>query len=292
MTVELTRGELTCLIAPSLGGSITQLRLADRDILRPTPIDARSPIETACFPLIPFANRIRNGRMAFMHREYRLTPHALAMPHAHHGHGWQAQWSVQRQTSDFAELLYRHEATAGWDWRYSARQQFQLLDQGIAVTIQIENHDQRRQMPTGCGLHPYFVRSAQSAIVAESSAWWVNDAEGVADQRIASSLFLKDSPVLISQLDGTDNFFEGESLSVLQDGFGFSLSGDKMVGFHVYVPPDECFFCVEPVSHVPDSFGKGQFKEDECIPPGSSRTWHWKMEIATQHSQVKIFFKS
>jgi len=82
-------------VAPAVGGAVTRYRL-ERDgttweWLRPTPPEALRdgmPYQTAAFPLVPYSNRIRDGRFAFRGRAVRLPLNRPPERHAIHGHGW------------------------------------------------------------------------------------------------------------------------------------------------------------------------------------------------------------
>src|SRR3954468_386925 len=67
--LELHDGDLTCVVNPSCGGGIARFDLT-RDgvvwpLLRPAPEENRDPLDLGCFPLLPFANRIADGRFTF-----------------------------------------------------------------------------------------------------------------------------------------------------------------------------------------------------------------------------------
>jgi aldose 1-epimerase len=57
------------------GGKIAPLRVA--------PDDARAP-SSACYPLAPFGNRIRNNRFTFEGRDYQLRPNTASDAHYVH----------------------------------------------------------------------------------------------------------------------------------------------------------------------------------------------------------------
>ena len=73
MSLTLVCGTLSLGIRPEIGGSISHFRQGAADILRPAPPDSRQPLDMACFPLVPFANRIAGGR-------FRFENHDVALP--------------------------------------------------------------------------------------------------------------------------------------------------------------------------------------------------------------------
>ena len=79
-------------IAPWIGGSIAHYHWIDgarrHDWLRPAaPADllAGTAGRLACFPLVPFSNRIRDGRFAFGGHTVALPLNQPPQPHALHG---------------------------------------------------------------------------------------------------------------------------------------------------------------------------------------------------------------
>jgi aldose 1-epimerase len=85
-------------LAPEFGGSLVSLNWEEPDgqlrpLLRPSDVAAiasGNPSNLACFPLVPFANRIEGSRFYFAGREYRLTPNRPPDAMAIHGFGFQA----------------------------------------------------------------------------------------------------------------------------------------------------------------------------------------------------------
>ncbi len=91
----------------------------------PAALAQGDPRGTACFPLVPYSNRIRDGRFVFEGREIRLPRNFGDHPHSIHGHGWQAPWRVAEAAADAAVMEYRHRADA-WPFDYDARQHVRL----------------------------------------------------------------------------------------------------------------------------------------------------------------------
>jgi aldose 1-epimerase len=116
--VELVSNDALVRIAPELGGAITQFSLCGAPVLRPTPaeaIGARDVRATACYPLVPYSNRIANARLAFGGREFTLARNFGTHPHAIHGVGWQRAWSVADVSQNHARLALRHDARESAD---------------------------------------------------------------------------------------------------------------------------------------------------------------------------------
>ncbi|WP_281409103.1 hypothetical protein [Mesorhizobium sp. B2-4-14] len=135
--VSISDGLATAEIAPATGGALASYRWwrngAAVDWLRPADpaaIDRRDAGAMACFPLVPYSNRIRGGRFEFAGRIVEL-PTAPDDPHHEHGHGWRRPWTVARHETGAVVLRYRHTADS-WPWSYEAEQEISLADGRLA----------------------------------------------------------------------------------------------------------------------------------------------------------------
>src|SRR5215510_3712910 len=158
--LSLRAGRLAVDLAPQAGGSIARFRVDDAfDLLRPMPSEAVASgrgNQASAYPLVPFSNRIANGRLVVDGKEYRLQPNWPGVRHPMHGEGWARPWEVTRHDERSAELVDRYETTGGWPFRYQARLVFRLEADGLFVTMAIANLEDRA-VPAGLGLHPFFM---------------------------------------------------------------------------------------------------------------------------------------
>jgi aldose 1-epimerase len=174
-------------------------------------------------------------------------------PHFEHGHGWRAAWTVEERGAAHVVLSYRHAADA-WPWAYEARQNIALTDGGLVLGIAIRNLG-KTPMPAGLGLHPYFPATPAATLDAELDAVWETDAE-VLPTRLAP-LPPEKRPIRIAAA-GLDNVFTGwrqrATIRWPERDAALDLSADGPLDFLVvYTPPDEPFFCAEPVSNATDA---------------------------------------
>jgi aldose 1-epimerase len=262
--IELQADRAFAGIAPAIGGSLAYFHWSSagerHDWLRPaTPDDLRAGTadRLACYPLVPFSNRIRDGCFSFGRRVLRLPLNQWPQPHAEHGHGWQAAWRVAERADDRVTLEYDHSAGA-WPFPYRARQAIELAVDELSLTLSIENRG-TEAMPAGFGFHPYFPRTDDCRLAAVVSAMWETDAEVMptvlvpADGRLADSVGL---PVAHVPLD---NVFTGWTRAATiqwpERAARLRLDATAPLGFLVvYTPPGERYFCAEPVSHCTDAF--------------------------------------
>lgn len=263
----LRAGQLVLELAPEVGGSIAAFYLLQEgtrfDWLRPaTPeaLEKREAEGMASFPLVPFCNRIRNGRATFQGRDIAMPPNRGKSPHTIHGVGWQQPWTVQDCGSRHAVLALDCTASI-WPYRFFASQRFELSEDRLDVTIAVENRD-TVPMPLGVGHHPYLPHRAGTFLQTEVELMWTGDAEvmPVALEKTPTVDQLRRG-VLVSDVVA-DNNFVGWSRSAhvtwLGAGrhgsdAGLTLSASSPLDYFVlYSPPGEAYFCIEPVSNCTD----------------------------------------
>jgi aldose 1-epimerase len=271
--VELSAGELRLRLAPAAGGSIagftrewTEQGLERRvDWLRPATQKAlreRNPLGMASFPLLPFCNRIRNGRASFEGREIRFPPNHPGEPSPHplHGIGWLRPWDVVRTGAAQAELALSVDASDAWPWRFSARQEFTLSERGLAVTMTLTNDD-TAAMPAGIGGHPYFPHTPGTRLTSPVAAMWVGDAEVMPTALEVNEVVAKlRSGVVLSELELDNNFTGWEHETLVEwpaDEFGprrsLVMQAESPLDYFVlYCPRGYDHFCAEPVSQCTD----------------------------------------
>jgi len=267
--LPLQAGELHVELAPQVGGSIASfsslrdgqqvpwLRAASDEGLA-----ARNPLAMASFPLVPFCNRIREGRARFEGREIRFPPNHPAedSPHPLHGIGWQREWEVAEALPRRAVLVLRVPAGPAWPWAFSCRQVFELDPQRLLVTMELANED-GAAMPAGIGHHPYFPHEPGTRLTAATEAMWEADEEvmptGLAQNDIVRQLR---RGVRLSELH-TDNNFTGWNRQALVEWPAAGPQGPRSLLMQAEPPLDRfvlyCqrgydYFCAEPVSQCTD----------------------------------------
>jgi len=239
---------------PDLGGAILSLTHDGRDILRPTPADAADVLESACFPLVPYANRIAGGRFTFGGRTAELSRNMAGQAHPLHGDGWRGRWSVEGRAPDAASLSFEPAATE-WPWRYRAAQAFRLGADGVTVELSVTNLDNDAG-PFGLGLHPYFPDSTTARLTTRTTGLWFASDDLLPVEHIPTSPWIAGAHVRSTRLlDHAHTGWSGEAGIDLGPGLpSLSLTASPVFGcLHLFAPPDQDFFCVEPVSHAPNA---------------------------------------
>lgn len=271
--VVLQAGELRVVLAPQCGGSIASFsrhwregaRRRELHWLRPataTGLAARNPLDMASFPLVPFCNRIRDGRARFEGREIRLPPNHPGEDARHplHGIGWLLPWQVESADASQALLSLSVDAGEAWPWSFSTRQHFSLQERVLAVTMSVTNEDSAA-MPVGIGHHPYFPHHGGTQLTSRAEAMWRGDAEvmPVALEQGGPVKALREG-VELSQLDLDNNFVGWERSTRIEwpadvrgPARALTMEAEAPLDYFVlYCPRGYDFFCAEPVSQCTD----------------------------------------
>lgn len=253
--LELMAGKLRLALKPSIGGSISAFDWTDgtssRPILRKSPRPIQQSLDCCCFPLVPFVNRIRGGCFQFGGRVIQLKPNMVGDPSPLHGQGWLNPWSVDAAGNGKIDLVYRHDA-AEWPWRYEARQEFVLDENGYVATLTCRNLSPD-PMPCGLGQHPYFPCSAGTRIQTAVTEAWTIDKNVLPVAKVPAEGRYDLSDRLICAQD-LDNGFAGWGGTVLMTDpawpYELRLSSSDASFFQLYSPTTGGIFVAEPVTHA------------------------------------------
>jgi aldose 1-epimerase len=267
--LQLSAGDLRAAVTPEVGGALASLRTEKDglaiDWLRPASEDglaARNPLAMASFPLVPFCNRIRNGRASFEGREIRFPPNHPAedSPHPLHGLGWQLPWHVASAGHDEVRLVLRVAASAAWPWSFSSTLRYTLTPTQLHVEIAITNED-TAAMPAGIGHHPYFPWTPGTRITSACAQMWTSDGEAMPTGIEESDAVRKlRSGVELRALDLDNNFTGWQHRTLVEwpaDAAGpkrsIVMEAQPPLDFFVlYCPHQVDYFCAEPVSQCTD----------------------------------------
>lgn len=104
--------------------------------------------------LLPWPNRIADGRYRFGGREHQLPLTEVARGHASHGLTRWASWRPLQQSATAVALGYRLMAQPGYPWTLDLAARYELAEDGLAVTVTAANRS-TEAAPFAAGAHPY-----------------------------------------------------------------------------------------------------------------------------------------
>jgi aldose 1-epimerase len=250
-------------VAPELGGAVVawdwKISGAWTPIFRPWDGKIEDRYTLACFPLVPWSNRITRGGF-----EYNGVFHPIALnrhgePYPIHGDGWLQAWMVSEQTANSIRLSLESRRFAGNPYDYTASQLFTLLPNGIAIELSV-THLGDEPLPYGLGLHPYFVRNEETRLMAKTSGVWLSGKDPIPVEHATdfpptwdyNAPSLLDGPLIDNCFTGWDGRavigYPDRHMLVtmtMADCNGYSL---------MYRPPDLPYFCYEPITQPIDAF--------------------------------------
>jgi aldose 1-epimerase len=148
--VVQSAGDARLEIDLAAGCRLASLQIGGREILVGETSD---PIAWGCYPMAPYAGRVREGRFTFHGRAYELP--RLMGGHAIHGTAFLRPWEADG-AGGFATDL-------GPDWPFPGwiRQELRLDAGGLDLRLEV--HAASGAMPASCGWHPWFRRSVAGA---------------------------------------------------------------------------------------------------------------------------------
>lgn len=263
--VKLTAGDLSLKLAPALGGSVAAFRCETEsgpfDLFRPMSVplgEAPHALYSGMFPMVPFANCIRENRFELDGRAYTLQPNMDGVELNFHGSGWQLGWDLTDAGGNFAELTLE---TGDRDpvYRYTAVQRFALSPEALEVALSVTNNADQ-PMPFSFGLHPWFMRHGDGMVRFDATGRWLQSETDPAKELVAlgdeddySAPRAMPRSFLNSCYEGWNGFVE---INWPGAGVSLEMSADPLFDhLMTHVPhgqPD--IFCLEPQTTRPCGF--------------------------------------
>lgn len=265
--LHLRSGDAVLTMAPDTGGAIVGWHRRGLSVLRapePGAVAAGNVRGLGSYPLVPYSNRIAWSRFRIDGTDHALTPNFGDHPHAIHGIGWQSAWRVEQATSEMAVLSLDHrpegEDAGRWPFALRAEQRIALTPDRLRIALSVENRD-RRAMPAGLGLHPYFPRTPGATLRFRAGRLWENGPDHLPCRAVAVSPDRDHATGREVGAAALDNCFSGwDGRAVVTNaarGIEITIAASAVFGhLVVFTPPDRDFFAVEPVSHMTDAVNR------------------------------------
>ena len=252
--LELGNEVLKVLIAPTAGGRIAQITCEGVEWLCGHD-DNAAAIAWGCYPMLPWAGRIRHGRFHFDGGAYQLPLNLGA--HAIHGVGFALPWQVETKSPTQVELLLQLPQDERWPFGGTARQRIAIADRTLRMELSMTAGKLAMPRPV-LGWHPWF-RKPERLEFAPTHCY-PRDAAGIATLPLAEphwgsawdDCFINTKPVVLNRA--------GQALQLTSDC-------DHWVVFDERAQAT----CVEPQSGPPDAFN---LDPAQRLAPGeAAATW-------------------
>lgn len=149
---EIRLGDQRATIV-EVGGGIREYVVGDLVVLDPY------PLEEMCdgahgMPLIPWPNRLRDGRYSFDGQEHQLALTEPEAGNAIHGLVRWRNWQALERSEERVLVGTRLHPLQGWPFPLDVSIAYTLTDQGLTVETTVSNIGPR-PCPLGLGQHPY-----------------------------------------------------------------------------------------------------------------------------------------
>ena len=141
------------LSVTEVGGGLRRWTRGGVDVLAGYPADS-AVIAGRGQQLIPWPNRIADGRYSFDGVDLQLGLTEPKLHNASHGLVRWATWALVDRTDDSLTVGHRLHPQPGWSWTLDLTTVYRLTDAGLEVTTTATNRSATRA-PYGYGTHPY-----------------------------------------------------------------------------------------------------------------------------------------
>lgn len=165
--IILTSASLRLAIDPALGAGISDFSILGPSkvwypLMRRAAAGETNASNLACFSMVPYSNRLRDARFSFAGLTHQLRPTTapgVVPVVAQHGDVRARRWSILDRSPLSARLGFRSRdyADVNFPFAFSSIVRYELRDDRLLIDLSVTNDDDR-DMPAGCGLHPYFSR--------------------------------------------------------------------------------------------------------------------------------------
>jgi len=285
----LTTPQLYLEILPQWGGGIGRFDWREgaaripvlRGCADPTQVD--DPNQLACYPLLPFSNRIGGGRFAIDGRTVALAPNRADEALPIHGDGWQLPWQVERHSSCEARLTL--DRSAARPYAYHAAQTFTLEGASLKLVLEVTNTG-AQTLPFGLGIHPFIERDDDTLLAAPAGGLWLSGPDWLSTEHVRTPpawQFGIAYPLPERLVNHAFTDWAGWMTARWpQRQLLLTIQADTAC-FVLYTPPSEDWFCFEPVDHPINAMnlaGGGAAHGMTLLAPGAtlSRTFTLSVE--------------
>lgn len=287
-TVAIGSGDLAVRLCRQ-GGALLGATFRGRPFLRAYDGPSARPaaLETACFPMLPFCNRIGGNAFVFDGERLAFEPNMAGDPLYNHGDGWLGLWDFAEVGQSHAVLAFERGADAASPYAYRATQRAELHGAVLVLTLEIENRSVR-SLPFGIGFHPYFPRADDTLLLAPAANWWTEGDLHLPQTREpppGDADFAAASPLPVRALNNAYEGWGGRAEIVWpRTDLRALMTADGLFSRYMLYAPDtdRSFFCLEPMSHMPNALGNGSGLQGlRVLEPGQKLSGAMSIAVST-----------
>ena len=259
--LTLRAGDASLTIDPAAGGRFSSLLVDGHELLV---TEGFGPIEWGCYPMAPFAGRIRDGRFTFRGRSHQLETNLP--PNAIHGTVLDREWRVTTAETDTAELTV--DLGPAWPFAGRVTSSIALRSDGLDAALTLVADE---PMPAWLGWHPWFRREvggANADLDIEAERMFLRGSDG-----LPTGELVRPSP------QPWDDAFVGirTPIRLVWPGV-LSLESTSTAAVWVVYDERPDAICIEPQTAPPDAVNLATIDPPIAEPgrPASlAMAWHW-----------------
>jgi aldose 1-epimerase len=277
-------------VVTEVGATLRGFSVDGRDVVRGFGLDEMSTAGRGQ-NLVPWPNRIRDGRYTFNGVTHQLALTEPARHNASHGLARYAPWVLVEKKTDAVTNRVRIHPQPGWPCTLEAMITHRLDEDGLTVTVEATNIG-AGELPFGYGAHPYLTvgeSSVDQVAVIVSAASYLEVDDRLLPTKISlvdgTVYDLRGGPVLGStNLDTamTDVTRDADGRwrvkLVLGDRYAELWGDETMRWMQIFTggPNRDGSIAVEPMTCGPDAFNPGPTHGDmKVLAPGETFIGHW-----------------
>lgn len=251
--IELRVAGASVAVDAERGARLASLRIGESEFLVTAPVDGDS-LSWGCYPMVPWAGRVRRGVFTFAGRTHQLP--ISRPPHAIHGTVHDRPWRVVASDETWCSLVTHLDAP----WHGVVHHEVRMSNHGVRLTLRVDGFT--APMPVQLGWHPWFRRPDR--FEPHFAGWHPRDADGIA---VAEP----ESPAHFVPGRTDDCFVDPRPDGILKfDRAGSTIMLSSSCRHWVVYDEPEHATCIEPQLGPPNAFAH----RPTVLEPGSTIE-HW-----------------
>jgi len=263
--ITLNNNKLFLELSPEMGASITKFRdiKSGKDIFRPFSFNKKL-IKKNCyfsgyFATVPYFGAIQKKAFLYKNQFISLPKTHPLEPDTIHGEGWVNKWKIKSKSKKSTALVFNHNGKKGFPFKYRVNQEFILKNKSLCINISITNID-KQSFNCGIGFHPWFHIDKKSKIYSNNFTYIKNYPKNIYKKKILSRNKFLD--LNKNKIDETFINWNGKAKLVINKDISIEIKNKKNIkNLHVYSPPKENFFCIEPVTNIRDAYNIKKYSD-------------------------------
>lgn len=150
ITLQSPNQIINALVYPECGGRVGSLSYGGHQLFISAEQNS-DPLSWGCYPMVPYAGRVRDGILKFGNEKFALRKNMP--PHSIHGTVFDQEWKVVASTPSTA--LLETELSPEWPFGGNVQHHIEVTNNGITLRLTV---NAVQSMPVQVGWHPWFVQ--------------------------------------------------------------------------------------------------------------------------------------